>query len=584
MKRRIFTLHLYALAFLMSLAACRKIDRESFTPQSPSISFEQQEVRVGNDVDTIEIDVDANLPWRITTDAAWVSLIKANGNAGEKAKIAVQRNRVVEERTAEITAYITADAQSKLLLIQAAGDPLPDVTRHFYVKADGPATNDGLSWANATTLDVALENAVSGDVIHVAAGTYVPSKMIRGGTVAGDRTFEIAENVKLVGGYPATATTGAVANPAVNKSVLSGDGQFYHVVAITAPREADKKVSISGFTIEKGKAHTAATNLTINGVSVSKGHGGGVIVAGSEVEFDHVSISDNQSGTHAAGMHITGIAKVTLRNSSVKNNTGLAETSNGGGIWNDGSELYMYNCEITGNRTGGVAGGLYAINTGRVSYNYLFNVTIAENEVGSTGNTGRTGAGIYARERSKFVIVNSTIYGNKNNGTAFGAGITLYGVSTVDLVNSTVFGNSGGAGNASTVGGSGIYNNPAHSNVLNIYNSIVAGNIGSAKEVGGANSPKSSVIGTEVYSYTGDVVAGQSFDATSAFAPFSTYGGFAKTLPLTNLTSAAAKVGMSTLQLQILASNLALEDTYFIIDQNNRSRSGKTVMGAALPQ
>ena len=588
MKRRIITLHLYAFALLLvSFGSCRKIELEGFSPQDPEISFSQQELRVANEVDTIEVDVQANLPWRIKSDANWITLIKANGTAGEKAKIAIQRNRTVTERTATIIAYITSDAQSEILLVQNAGDPLPDITRHFYVKATAIAANDGLSWTNATTLDAALDNAVSGDIIHVAAGTYVPGQMITGGTVSEDKTFEISQNVQLVGGYPASATNGAVPDPAVNKTILSGQmgsGQAYHVVAVTAPKATDKKVVINGFTIEKGRAHTTNTTISINGTAVSKAYGGGVIVAGSQVEFNKVIISDNESGLHAAGMFITGSAHVTLKSSAVRNNTGLTLTSNAGGIWNDGSELYMYDSEITGNKTGGVAGGLYAINTGRTTFNYLFNVTIANNEVGSTGNTARTGAGIYARERSRFVIVNSTIYGNKNNGTAFGAGISLYGVSSMDLVSSTVSANSGGEGNTATVGGSGIYNNPAHVNVLNIYNSIISGNIGSQKEVGGTHSPKSSVIGNEVFSANGDLVSGQSFDASTGFGSFGNYGGFAETLPLNNTVNAAVSGGMSTLQLQILASNLALDHTYFVIDQNNKTRSGKTVMGAALPQ
>lgn len=589
MKIKSLTLNIYTMALLViGMASCSKVELESFTPQTPVINFDQAEVRVGNGVDTIEVEVDANLPWRIKTDANWLTLIKGNGNAGEKAKIAIQRNRVVTERSAKLIAYITNDSQSELMLIQAAGDPLPDVTRHFYVKTTGLATLDGSSWANATTLDFALENAVANDVIHIAKGTYVPTKMITGGTVAQDVTFEITENVNIIGGYPENATTGAAADPVLNETVLSGQlssGQAYHVVAITAVAETDKKVSINGISIKNGKAHTAATNISINGINVSKGHGGGVIVAGSTVAFNNVHITNNSSGLHAAGMFITGIANVTFKNSTVANNTGIAETSNGGGIWNDGSYLYMYDSEVSGNRVGGVGGGLYAINTARTSFNYLFNVSIYNNVVGATGSASRTGAGIYAREKSKFVIVNSTIYANNNGGTAGGAGISVYGVATIDLINSTVTGNIAGAGNVAVGGGSGIYNNPSPAgNIVNIYNSIVAGNTGSAKDVGGGNTSVSSAIGADIVNASGDVVSGQTFDAATAFNAFAKYTGFTKTLPLNNSATAAITGGMSTLQLQVLASNLSVDDTYFVIDQNNKTRSGKTVMGAALPQ
>lgn len=572
-----------------SIISCRKIDQESFTPKQPEISFEQGEVRIGNDVDTIEVDLKSNLPWRVKTSANWLSLLNANGSSDGKIRIAIQKNKTTEERQAVIEAYITENGKTEFTIIQNAGDPPPDFTRHFYVKEDGLAVNDGLSWAKATTLDEALDMAASGDVIHVAAGTYKPTVTITGGNTSEDKdkTFEITQNVKLIGGYPAQASDGAIANPEINKTILSGQlgaDKAYHVVAVTALQEQDKQVEIDGFTIRDGRAHTSSSAISINGINVYRGYAGGIIVAGSKVVIKNSIIANNETATHCAGVYLTGNSHVTFRNTSIADNTGLAATTNGAGIWNDGSTLYMYDSEVVGNRGGGVGGGIYALNTGRISYNYLFNVTIANNEVGTMGATTRTGAGIYARERSKFVIVNSTIYGNKNNGSSFGAGIALYGVSTVDLVNSTVSKNVGGEGNTAAIGGSGIYNNPAHANVLNIYNSIISGNEGSAIEVGGDHSSRSSVAGTSVYNYDGVLDAGLSFDPAAAFSPAGKYGGFGQTIPLLNLNSVAAKSGMSTLQLQILASNLSIESSLLSVDQNGKSRSGKTVMGAALPQ
>ncbi|WP_353136554.1 BACON domain-containing carbohydrate-binding protein [Pseudopedobacter sp.] len=588
-KKSIIFQLLGMILFFTSIVSCRKIDQESFTPKTPEISFEQQEVRVGNDVDTIEVDLKSNLPWRVKTAANWLSVLNTNGSADEKVRVAIQKNRTTTEREATLEAYITGNDKSELTIIQNAGDPAPDYTRHFYVRTDGLEGNDGLSWGKSTTLDAALDRALSGDIIHVAAGTYKPTVSITGGNVAtnADKTFEISQNVKLIGGYPEQATVGAVANPEVNKTILSGQlatGKVYHTVVVTALLEQDKQVEIDGFTIRDGSAYSANSSVTINGIAVNRSYGGGMIIAGSKVEIKNSIISNNETSTHCAGVFLTGNAHVTFRNSSVSSNSGLVATTNGAGIWNDGSTLYMYDSEVVGNRGGGVGGGIYAINTARTSYNYLFNVTIANNEVGTMGATTRTGAGIYAREKSKFVIVNSTIYGNKNNGSAFGAGISLYGVCTVDLVNSTVSNNDGGQGNTGAPAGSGIYNNPAHANILNIYNSIVSGNIGATTEVGGTNISRSSVIGTGVFNYDGVLEAGQSFDPTTAFNPFGRYGGFGQTIPLASSASAAAKLGMSTLQLQILASNLALESALLSVDQNGKSRSGKTVMGAAIPQ
>lgn len=586
-KKSIIFQLLGIMLFFTSLVSCRKIDRESFTPQQPEISFVQKEVRVGNDVDTIEVELKSNLPWRVKNTANWLSLLKANGSADDKFKIAIQKNRTTTERSTKIDAYITGDDKTELTIIQNAGDPAPDFTRHFYVKIDGTEANDGLSWSKSTTLDAALDRVNSGDVIHIGAGIYKPTVMLTGANTEKDKTFEISANVKLIGGYPEQAANGAVANAELNKTILSGQlstGKVYHVMVITALQEQDKKVELDGVVIRDGSAHSTSSTVTVNGIAINRSYGGGLIVAGSKVEIKNSVISNNETGTHCAGAFLTGNADVTFRNSSVSNNSGLVATTNGAGIWNDGSTLYMYDSEVMGNRAGGVGGGIYAINTARTSYNYLFNVTIANNEVGTMGATTRTGAGIYAREKSKFVIVNSTIYGNKNNGSALGAGISLYGVCTVDLVNSTISKNVGGDATSAAIGGSGIYNNPAHANILNIYNSIVSGNEGVAIEVGGAYMAKSSVIGTGVFNYDGVLDAGQSFDSATAFSPFGRYGGFGQTIPLLNSASAAAKLGMSTLQLQILASNLALSSDLLAADQNGKSRAGKTIMGAAIPQ
>ncbi len=590
MLKKSITLQLVGfILLLISIGACRKIDQESFIPKQPDISFTQLGATVVNEGDTIEVAIESNLPWRLKTDANWISFLTTNGQGSETVKVVVQKNRTTSQREANIIAYVTEDYFAEFSLVQSAGDPPPDYTRDFYVKEDGLETNTGLAWNLATTLDVALDNAASGDIIHVAAGTYKPGVTITGGSNAddADKTFEIIRNVTLIGGYPAQATVGAVANPKLNETILSGQvssGKVYHVVSVTAPLEVDEIVTIDGFTIKDGSAKSSSSSITINGIGVNRGYAGGMVVAGSKVEVKNTQISNNQTGTHCAGVFLTGNSYVTFRNSIISDNIGLSATSNGGGIWNDGSTLYMYDSEVTGNRTGGVGGGIYSLNNGRTSFNYLFNVTIADNAVGSTGNTSRTGAGIYAREKSKFVIVNTTIYRNNNNGTSFGAGITLYGLCTVDLINSTVSKNEGGTGSTSSLGGAGIYNNPSHANSLNIYNSIVSGNEGSSIDVGGNNNPISSAIGSEVFDYNGNLVIGKTFDATTSFRAFANYGGFGKTIPLVDDINVASQSGMSNLQLQVLAANLTLESDLLTVDQNNKSRASKTAMGASLSQ
>lgn len=96
---------------------------------------------------------------------------------------------------------------------------------NYYVKISGTETNDGLSWARPITLDKALQICEDGDSIHIAEGTYIPTREVAsaGTLTKRDRTFEIAKNVALIGGYPANALVGAVPNPALYPTVLNGD-------------------------------------------------------------------------------------------------------------------------------------------------------------------------------------------------------------------------------------------------------------------------------------------------------------------------------------------------------------------------
>ncbi|MBZ4189882.1 right-handed parallel beta-helix repeat-containing protein [Niabella beijingensis] len=575
------------IAFLVILlqlfaASCYKANRESFTPGVPDISFPQTAVTVPSETDTIEIPVTANLPWRVKAAADWITFVKANGDKTGTFRVAIARNRTTEPRTAEITGYITADKAVKMTITQQGGEPAPDHTRHFYVKANGDENKDGLSWENATTLDAALANAANGDEIHIAGGTYHPSKTITGGNAgdASDNTFEIAQNVHLTGGYPADARTGSVADPARFPVLLSGGDKNYHVVVVSAIPEGEHTVSMQGITITKGHAGSSGA-VAVNGASLARNYGGGLVVIKSKLLLEDCRITDNSSDQHIAGIYMLSQSEVTIRNSSVSDNKA---TGNGGGIWNDGSKLYVFDSEITGNSATGVGGGLYSLNVGVVSYNYLYNVTIAENQVGAPG-FARVGAGIYSRERSQYQIVNCTIYGNKNVGSGFGAGVAVYGGSTVDIINTTISNNEGGVGNTAANGGSGVFNNNSPTaNTVNIYNSVVSGNTGHTNEIGGANiSLQSSIVGTGVYNYAKTPEPGQSFDPATMFQPFAAYGtGYGKTLPVKAGTPATV-FGMTTLQLQVAGANLSLDENYYLKDQNNKSRTGTTVMGAVLP-
>ena len=186
---------------------------------------------------------------------------------------------------------------------------------NYYVKPASTGLGNGSSWSDASTLSNALSASVSGDIIHLAAGTYVPETLISIGTDDLDRTFEIKNNISMIGGYPANPMVDDV--PSVeNQSILNGliaEGyNAYHVVAVTAPVESGKKVVLNNLSITGGKASASGTALTINTLSYVRVNGSAMIVGGSVVEMNHCRIYDNQSANHTPGVYAFSNANLTL--------------------------------------------------------------------------------------------------------------------------------------------------------------------------------------------------------------------------------------------------------------------------------
>src|SRR5690606_15219303 len=76
----------------------------------------------------------------------------------------------------------------------------------LYVNHSAEGDNNGTSWDNAFLLvQSALDNAVNGDEIWVATGTYYPTKQV-GGTGERFRTFQMKNGVAIYGGFTGDET------------------------------------------------------------------------------------------------------------------------------------------------------------------------------------------------------------------------------------------------------------------------------------------------------------------------------------------------------------------------------------------
>ena len=582
MKNIFKTFIMLAAAFAM--AGClNHIDDSGFDPQTPNISFSEESLSIDQNGGELIVKLNSNLPWRITSDAAWVTVSEANGLESQDIVLTVAKNRTRKERTATLKAWIIADKPVTMTVVQ---DPTPaNVSFTYYVKADGDGLAEGFTWETATTLPTAMEKAADGDKICIAAGTYTPITLISGGESEKERTFEIHSNFTMEGGYPADATTGAVADPTKHETIFDGTGSAYHVVVVSAAKDQTPAV-LRNITITGGRAHTAVqqTYRQAGENLVDIGQGGGVFIGKANFVMENCRVIANQA-THAAGCFILPNAEVTFRNCTFQNN---AADSNGGGIWNAGGTVYMYDCVIAQNTCGQQAAGYYSIDSGgTITVSRIYNTAFYENDCTQKAEK-RSGGALYIRAGSDAVFVNCSFTGNK---AGWGAVISGHGTGQdAAKLSNTIFFNCTMTGNHANNGGGGLfaYNVGAQ---ITAYNCIISGNTSSgiAAEAGvtdGVDASrvvvKNSILGSSLVDATGGAVGGWSFSPSTMLGTFGLYdGGTTQCFPLVvTADNPAIDQGLANAELTEIAStvfNPAIDTELLLKDQNGTPRTKKSI-------
>lgn len=156
------------------------------------------------------------------------------------------------------------------------------------VATNGVAGNDGSTWAQAKTLPSALASAACSE-IWVAEGVYTP-------TTGTDRaaTFALRSGVAVYGGFGGDESQRDQRDPAVHRSVLSGDigsddivdaqgvtasaadivgDNSYHVVFIDGSATAN--TVLDGFTLSGGLANDGNSSGSAGGGLICQGDGAG---------------------------------------------------------------------------------------------------------------------------------------------------------------------------------------------------------------------------------------------------------------------------------------------------------------------
>jgi predicted outer membrane repeat protein len=303
----------------------------------------------------------------------------------------------------------------------------------LYVKPDLETNGTCSSWVDACDLQTALENAVEGDEIWVAAGKHYPGPE----GASRDVSFSLKNGVALYGGFIGTEIARQQRNWDANPTILSGDidrngdflpvddlvGNAYHVVTSIG---LTSTAVLDGFGIRAGHA---------SGVDFSAQLGGGMYNVDSSPTLANLSFYGNSADYGGGGgMANTGSSSPLLINVSFSSNT----ASNGGGMYNVDSNPTLTDVHFSYNTATGNGGGMFNL----WSNPTLIDVTFDE-------NTAYNGGGMFNGMNNP-ILTNVTFLLNK----AIGRGGGMYNnensspiLTWVDFYSNTAQISGGGMGN-----------------------------------------------------------------------------------------------------------------------------------------
>ena len=303
------------------------------------------------------------------------------------------------------------------LIFSATGVTPAHAAGILYAIPDGEGNCS--SWANACTLQTALNVAVSGDEIWVSAGTYKP-------TTTTDRTvsFVLKNNVAVYGGFAGTETLRAQRDPALNVSILSGDigtvdvvtDNSYHVVVVSG---TDNTAVLDGFTITAGNA---------SGGDIATGWGGGMLNVSGSPTLSNLVFNKNTAGA-GGGMGNSNSNGLLMSSIVFSENNG----HNGGAIHNEYSSVTFSNVAFNENVAGGNGGAIDSVSSTIILADATFTNNV-NNHAPGAGNGGGMLSSL-----STVTLTNVVFDGNTTNGS--GGGMISY-TSVVSLTNVLFKGNT----------------------------------------------------------------------------------------------------------------------------------------------
>jgi hypothetical protein len=248
--------------------------------------------------------------------------------------------------------------------------------RTVFINGAAPAGGNGTTWPAAyNDLTTALANALPGDSLFIAGGTY---------RTANDRNlvFSIPSGVKLYGGFGGTESYVFQRTRALGATVLSGDiglagnnaDNNYTVVEIRAATG----VILDGLEIRDGNENRVPGTLsTFPPFNPETYWGGGIYALSSSFDLTNCTIANCRASSGGGAIYTSNSPQVNIINCNLENNEAIGgglpgfEGGFGGAIYQENSTLGLVGNTIIRNNRARLGGGVYygngtILNTGQV--------------------------------------------------------------------------------------------------------------------------------------------------------------------------------------------------------------------------
>ena len=339
-----------------------------------------------------------------------------------------------------------------------------------YVKATATGTMDGTSWANAMTLQAALDGYMSRDLLYLMSGSYTPTAKKSDGMAVAmgeerDATYVLPSGITIYGGFAGTEASHTARDMDEihddNATIIEGD-----IGTMRTETEANNTDNIK-------RLFTVANNgiATLDGLVVARAHldgnnGGGGILGGTGTNITLRLCRFIGNTAHSGGaVRVNAGGTLAVTNSTFEGNSsrgggGAISMSSGGTFMVTGS---TFRENTAGDGQNGSAISLFSTTTnasmGTISRCSFFENSAPGNSStgavyvlnGSTlhvsnsvfaGNTMGVGAAVYSSGAGG-TFINNTVYGSTNRDNRDAAVYLDISASTWVVANNIIYGNTG---------------------------------------------------------------------------------------------------------------------------------------------